>query len=113
MSFFSFGVLTNKMIKQEVSVTNCCKHVHQSLIPTELPPGAVMGNKMEKQSKFPRCSTAAPLLCRQNGQKAAEFHPPLLGSVLTSLQSPLLPPFIQGLAQLDPLTFTFAVAMTK
>lgn len=83
-SFFSFGVLTNKMIKQEVSVTNYCKHVNQSLIPSELPPGAVMGNKMKKQSKLlnsfgekwpsqspgdasskqdPSWSRAAPLLC--------------------------------------------------
>lgn len=134
MSFFSFGVLTNKMIKQEVSVINYCKHVHQSLISSELPPGSVMGNKMEKQSKFlnsfgeqwpnrllempPANKTPAgpglphfSAVLRQYGQRAAELHPPLLGSILKSLQCLFPPLFIP--AQLDPLTFTFAVAMTK
>lgn len=77
------------MIKQEVSVTNYCKHVSQSLIPSELPPGVVMGNKMEKESKLlnsfgekwsnqlpgdasskqdPSWSRAAPLLCSAQAQ---------------------------------------------
>lgn len=77
------------MIKQEASVTNYCKQVSQSLIPSGLSPGAVMGNKMEKHSKLlnsfgekwsnqlpgdasskqdPSWSRAAPLLCSAQTQ---------------------------------------------
>lgn len=41
------------MTKHEVPVRKqYCKHTYQSLIPSELPPGAVMRNKMEKQPKL-------------------------------------------------------------
>lgn len=50
-----FGVVTNKMIKREVSVTEqYWKHANQSLAPSEPsePPPAVMGNKMEKWPSY-------------------------------------------------------------
>lgn len=51
--FFPFGVHTNQVIKQEVSVTKqYCKHTNQSLIPRELPPGAVMWNKWKNNPTY-------------------------------------------------------------
>lgn len=134
-----FRVLTNQMIKQEVSVTKqYCKHTNQSLFPSELPPGAVRGNKMENQPNSlsssdekqlsqspgdaPRkqnhiCSRAAPACLQDRGSMAKKLlYPSLLSSVLSPVQCLLPLPFIQALGNcctVGSLTFPFAVTMAK